>query len=108
MAQQWRLSRYVHNDGSEPFSEWLNGLDKQIQRRIRVIIARLEAGNFSAVKWIGGNLGEYRLDTGPGYRIYMARRGHDEMVLLIGGDKRSQSQDIRKAKAFIDFLKGNR
>lgn len=102
---QWRLSRYVHVDGSEPFSDWLNGLDRSIQRRVRLTIARLEAGNFSAVKWIGGNLGEYRIDTGPGYRIYLTRQGSDQMVLLTGGDKSSQTRDIRKARTFVDILK---
>jgi putative addiction module killer protein len=103
--QQWRVSRYAHEDGSEPFSDWLNGLDIQIQRRIRLAIARLEAGNFSSVKWIAGNLGEYRIDTGPGYRIYFTRHGRDQMVVLIGGDKASQTRDIRQAKVFIELLK---
>jgi putative addiction module killer protein len=101
----WRVTRYVRDDGSEPFSNWLNGLDKQVQRRMRLAIARLEAGNFSAVKWIAGNLAEFRMNTGPGYRIYLTRRGQDELILITGGDKSSQTSDIREAKSVVDRLK---
>src|SRR5687768_15324234 len=103
-SQQWRLSRYVKQDGSEPFSKWLNKLDVSVQRRIRVGLARLEAGNFSSIKWLGGNLGEFRMDFGPGYRIYLTKFG-DEIVLLIGGDKQSQPKDIGQAREFVTVLK---
>ena|SRR6266404_6709945 len=103
---QWRIRRYVHTDGSEPVSDWLNDLDSQNQRRIRVAIARLQAGNLSAVKWLGGNLAEFRIDTGPGYRIYFTRQGRDELVLLTGGDKSSQASDIKRARNYVDSLKG--
>jgi putative addiction module killer protein len=101
----WRLRRYAESDGSEPFTDWLNGLDTTIQRRVRVALSRIEAGNLSAVKWIDRNLGEYRMDTGPGYRIYLTRHGKDELVLLNGGDKHSQSSDIADAKSYIVMLK---
>lgn len=103
---RWHLHRYVDVDGSEPFTKWLKSLDRSLQRRVIVALARLEAGNFSSVKWVGGNLGEYRMDTGPGYRIYFTRSGQNGLVLLIGGDKGSQNSDIRKAKVYSQRLKG--
>lgn len=102
---KWQLSRYVDTNGSEPFSDWLNNRDREVQRRIRVALARLEAGNISALKWIGGNLGELKLDFGPGYRIYVTRYGKEGMVLLVGGDKSSQERDVNRARAFVASLK---
>lgn len=66
----------------------------------------MEAGNFASVKWIAGNLGEFRIDTGPGYRIYLTRSGQQDIVLLVGGDKSSQKRDIRRAKAYKEALQG--
>jgi putative addiction module killer protein len=106
-SSKWRIYRYVDSNQVEPFTEWLRSLDNTAQRRIRVILARMEAGILSSVKWIDGNLGEYRMDTGPGYRIYIARYGRDGLVLLTGGDKSSQARDIERAKAFARALKGN-
>lgn len=104
-AVKWQLSRYVDHNGSEPFSDWLNDCDRQLQRRIRVALARLEAGNTSALKWIGGNLGELRLDFGPGYRVYLTRYGTNGIVLLVGGDKSSQDRDIGRARDFVAALR---
>jgi putative addiction module killer protein len=104
-AVQWKLYRYVDENGTEPFSAWLNKCDRQLQRRVRVALARIEIGNFSSIKWISGNLGEFRLDFGPGYRIYLARYGKDGIVLLAGGDKSSQERDISRARDFVASLK---
>ncbi|OGA08536.1 MAG: hypothetical protein A3D95_09935 [Betaproteobacteria bacterium RIFCSPHIGHO2_12_FULL_69_13] len=104
-TSKWRLYRYVHRDGSEPFTDWLNGLDTGVQRRIRVALARLEAGNMSSVKWIAGNVGEFRIHAGAGYRIYFARHGSDSLVLLAGGDKGSQARDIELARIFASALR---
>lgn len=105
-SSKWRLRRYVDPKGSEPFSDWLNKLDTTAGRRIRVLLARVEAGNLSALKWLGGGLGEIKIDIGPGYRVYVTRQGSDELVLLAGGDKSSQERDIRLAKSFMSVLKG--
>ncbi len=83
------------------FAKWFNGLtDERARDRIALRIARIEAGLFGDVKRItGGSLFELRVDYGPGYRVYFARRGDIVVILLCGGEKRSQDRDIKRAKA---------
>lgn len=90
---------YETSDGKMPFLEWLNGLkDAKARATIRARLDRVRLGNLGDVKSIGDGLHELRIDFGPGYRVYF---GQDRLVLVIlfcGGDKRSQSKDIGKAK----------
>ena len=71
--------------------------DRPGQRRIQVRIDRLETGNPGDVRPVGGGVSEMRIDYGPGYRVYFARRGVTLVILLAGGDKRTQQQDIAMA-----------
>jgi putative addiction module killer protein len=73
----------------------------------RPATTRLRAGNTSSVKWIGG-IGEYRIDWGPGYRIYLGRDGEALIVLLAGGTKRGQRADIDRARALWDEYKARK
>ena len=80
------------------FSEWFTSLrDRQAQARINVRIRRLSLGNPGDVKPVGEGVSELRIDYGPGYRVYFIQRGETLVVLLAGGDKRSQDRDIRTA-----------
>ena len=83
---------------SVTFESWLVGL-KDRQARLRVIsrIERLSAGNPGDVKPVGAGISELRLDHGPGYRVYFMQRGALVIVLLAGGDKRTQDADIKLA-----------
>jgi putative addiction module killer protein len=82
------------------FADWFERLrDNQAQARINVRIRRLSLGNFGDVKFLGGGIGELRVDYGPGYRVYFMRRGEAIVILLCGGDKRTQASDILMAKA---------
>ena len=82
------------------FREWLDGLrDHRAATRIAQRIVRLQSGLFGDVKSVGGGVSELRVDYGPGYRVYFAQRGLMLIILLCGGDKRSQRQDIARAKA---------
>ncbi len=83
---------------SATFESWLVGL-KDRQARLRVIsrIERLSAGNPGDVKPVGAGVSELRLDHGPGYRVYFMQRGALVIVLLAGGDKRTQEADIKLA-----------
>lgn len=89
---------YVREDGFSPYGAWFNDLPVQAAAKIVVARARLEMGNTSSVKWIGG-IGEYRIDWGPGYRVYLAKDGADIVILLGGGTKQRQRTDINRAKA---------
>jgi len=81
------------------FSTWLKGLkDNVAQARILVRIKRFEEGNFGDVKSVGEGVYEARFTFGPGYRIYYVKRGEEITILLCGGDKGSQEDDIRNAK----------
>ena len=80
------------------FVEWFENLrDRQARSRIDVRIRRLSIGNPGDVEPVGEGVSELRVDYGPGYRIYFVRRGPALVILLAGGDKRTQNRDIRRA-----------
>jgi putative addiction module killer protein len=88
------------------YARWIKGLDDDRARaRIEVRIYRLSLGNPGDVKPVGEGVSEMRVDYGPGYRVYLTRRGKDLVILLCGGDKRTQSKDIATAKALARQLK---
>ncbi len=90
---------------SETFSTWLDGLsDLRGRARILARIERLRGGNFGDWKSLGNGVGELRIDTGPGYRVYFTKVGSEIVILLAGGDKKAQARDIPKAKAMAKQL----
>ena len=99
------LRLYCTADGACPFERWLAGLRDQTARaRIRARLDRLSLGNAGDRVALGGGLSELRLHFGPGYRLYYAVIKHDKLLLLWGGNKRTQARDIPRAKAFLhDF-----
>lgn len=87
------------------FAQWLERLnDRQARARIQVRLDRLTLGLFGDVKPVGEGVSELRIDYGPGYRLYFKRRGSEVVILLVGGDKRTQSRDIRRAIALARGL----
>lgn len=81
------------------FSTWLDDLrDNAAKARILVRLRRLELGNPGDVKPVGEGVSEMRVDYGPGYRVYFVQRGKELIILLCGGDKRTQANDIARAK----------
>ncbi|MGH7032562.1 MAG: type II toxin-antitoxin system RelE/ParE family toxin [Stellaceae bacterium] len=91
------IVEYVRADGSNPYRTWFDRLDAHAAAKIATATLRLEMGNTSNVKWIG-TLGEYRIDWGPGYRIYLGKDGDSLIILLGGGTKKRQQVDIERAK----------
>jgi putative addiction module killer protein len=87
------------------FSKWLSKL-KDIKGKVSILrrIDRMKEGNFGDYKSISINLYELRLITGPGYRVYYTKQESEVIILLIGGDKSSQSEDIKKAKRLLEEL----
>lgn len=84
---------------SETFKRWMRGLrDERARSRIVLRLRRLESGNTGDVKPAGDGLSELRINYGPGYRVYFMRRATALIVVLAGGDKRTQRQDIASAK----------
>lgn len=83
---------------TETFSKWILKLrDVRARARIQARIDRLELGNVGDVKPVGEGLSEMRIHYGPGYRVYFIQKGSELIILLAGGDKRSQSRDIQTA-----------
>ena len=83
---------------TESFAKWLDNLrDVRGRARIQSRIGRLATGNPGDVKPVGEGVSELRIDYGPGYRVYFTKRGRALIILLAGGDKRSQSKDIEAA-----------
>lgn len=93
------LREYVASDGASPFAIWFDALDAQAAAKVAVAMIRMEAGNLSNAKSVGGGVQEYRIDAGPGYRIYFGRDGATLIILLAGGTKRRQQKDIDAAQA---------
>ncbi|MGA2797904.1 MAG: type II toxin-antitoxin system RelE/ParE family toxin [Thermoguttaceae bacterium] len=83
---------------TEVFANWFRALrDRQARARIQVRIDRMQLGLPGDVKSVGGGVSELRIDYGPGYRVYFMRRGRELIILIAGGDKRTQDRDIKKA-----------
>ncbi|HTN60913.1 MAG TPA: type II toxin-antitoxin system RelE/ParE family toxin [Devosia sp.] len=82
---------------TDAFADWFSGLrDARAQARIQIRIARVELGLIGDVKYFEG-IGELRIDYGPGYRLYFVKQGNTVVILLCGGDKRTQARDIKRA-----------
>lgn len=88
---------YVAADGRQPFADWFADLEPVTRARIARAIARMEQGNLSNVKPVGGGVLEYRIDFGPGYRVYFGCDGETLVILLTGGSKKRQQRDIEAA-----------
>ncbi|WP_432741011.1 type II toxin-antitoxin system RelE/ParE family toxin [Methylobacter sp. G7] len=93
------LQEYTAQDGHSPFADWFNDLDAPIAAKIATALVRVELGNFSNAKGVGAGVLEYRLDFGPGYRIYFGKDGERLVILLAGGTKKRQQLDIEAAQA---------
>lgn len=92
-----------------PLAEWFADLDPIARAKVARAIARMEQGNFSNAKSVGEGVLEYRIDFGPGYRVYFGRAGEALVILLTGGTKRRQQRDIDAAIAYWqDYKRGKR
>ena len=91
---------------TDEFAEWMKGLhDRQARVRILRRVVRLATGNPGDVKPVGEGVSELRIDHGPGYRVYFVQRGTVLILLLCGGDKKTQERDIKKAKSLASDWK---
>ncbi|MBE8993297.1 type II toxin-antitoxin system RelE/ParE family toxin [Microcystis aeruginosa] len=99
-----KVQEYLQEDGSSPYQEWFNSLDTQAAAKVTVAKSRLELGNTSNVKWFDG-IGEYKIDWGPGYRIYLAQDGKQLIVLFGGGTKKNQQSDVNRARELYQEYK---
>ncbi len=101
------ILEYVRGDGSNPYRAWFDGLGAQAAAKVATATMRMSMGNLSNIKWIGA-IGEYRIDWGPGLRIYVGKDGDALIILLAGGTKQRQQRDIERAKALWAEYRGRK
>jgi putative addiction module killer protein len=92
------VREYLAEDGSSPYAKWFNALNAPAAAKVAIAITRMAQGNLSNTKSVGGGIQEYRIDFGPGYRIYLGRDGERLVILLGGGTKKRQRDDIHRAQ----------
>src|SRR5258706_2774521 len=88
---------YLEPGGGSPYAKWFDGLNPPAAAKVTIAVTRLSRANFSNAKSVGGGLHEYRIDFGPGYRIYFGMDGERLILLLGGGTKKRQQKDIADA-----------
>src|SRR5580658_10301224 len=91
------VQEYLKPDGGSPFADWFGRLNPQAAAKVTSALTRLGAGNFSNVKGVGSGVFEFRIDFGPGYRIYFGKDGERLVIVLGGGTKKRQQHDINTA-----------
>jgi putative addiction module killer protein len=100
-AQPREIQNYLTADGKSPFEDWLDSLrDMKAISKINNRLRRVKLGNFGDYRSVGEKVCELRIDHGPGYRVYFGQVGTTIILLLCGGDKSTQTQDIRKAQEY--------
>ena len=108
MGEVLQVREYIDASGQSPFARWFTGLNSTAAAKVTIALYRLAQGNFSNVKGVGEGVHEYKIDFGPGYRVYFTRAGRRVVLLLCGGDKSTQERDIARAKALAQELRDER
>jgi len=92
------LVEYLDEDEESPFGDWFEDLNIPAAARVTTALARMGLGNLSNAKSVGSGVYEFRINFGPGYRVYFGQDGDELIILLGGGSKKRQSDDIAAAK----------
>lgn len=103
------VRRFQRSDGAVPLTDWLADLrDARARAKLEIRFRRVSVGIFGDIKPVGEGVLELREDIGPGYRVYIGRHGAALVILLCGGDKRSQDADIKRAREYwLDWKRRN-
>ncbi|MBF0105353.1 MAG: type II toxin-antitoxin system RelE/ParE family toxin [Deltaproteobacteria bacterium] len=100
-VKEKKIQTFETNDGKVPFEDWIKSLkDKKVRARIFSRIDRLRLGNFGDCRSVGGGVYELRIHFGAGYRVYFGLEGDKIVILLCGGDKKTQKKDIECAQMY--------
>jgi len=102
------VREYIDANGRSPYAAWFDRVNARAAAKVATAVARLSVGNFSNVKGVGAGVFEYKIDFGPGYRIYFGKDGERLVILLGGGTKKRQQQDINAAVANWEDYKRRR
>src|SRR5271169_4933073 len=93
------VREYLDQSGHNPFAAWSDRLNREAAAKVAAALARIQQGNLSNAKGVGAGVHEYRIDFGPGYRIYFGKDGDRLVILVGGGTKKRQQEDISTALA---------
>ena len=93
------VREYLDQGGSSPYAAWFDRLNREAAAKVVAALTRLQQGNFSNAKSVGAGVYEYRIDFAPGYRIYFGKDGERLLILVGGGTKKRQQEDIKIALA---------
>ena len=93
------IREFIAPNGHSPYAKWFDRLETYAAAKVTVSLARMEKGNLSNAKSVGAGVFEYRINYGPGYRIYFGRDGNTLIILLGGGTKMRQQRDIETSKS---------
>jgi putative addiction module killer protein len=91
------VREYLDTGGRSPFAAWSDRLNREAAVKVATALARIQQGNLSNAKGIGAGVYEYRIDFGPGYRIYFGKDGERIVIVVGGGTKKRQREDIKTA-----------
>ncbi|MDE0164655.1 MAG: type II toxin-antitoxin system RelE/ParE family toxin [Bryobacterales bacterium] len=94
----FEISEYIDTEGRSSYSRWFNRLNAQAAAKVVTALVRMEQGNLSNIKSVASGVFECRIDFGPGYRVYFGKDGEALIILLGGGTKSRQQQDIETAR----------
>jgi len=92
------IREYIDCRGSSPYARWFNSLNAQAAAKVVAALVRMAQGNVSNAKGVGEGIFEWRIDFGPGYRVYFGKDGDELIILLGGGTKKRQQNDIQNAR----------
>ena len=92
------VREYLDAEGNSPYAKWFDRLNVAAAVKVGTAVHRMAQGNFSNTKGVGAGVYEYRIDFGPGYRIYFGKDGKQWVILLAGGSKKRQGEDVAAAK----------
>ena len=92
------IREYIDTLGRSPFARWFDGLNAHAAAKVATALARMEQGNLSNAKGVGAGVSEYRINFGPGYRVYFGKDGDTLIILLGGGTKKRQQREIEAAQ----------
>lgn len=105
----FEIRAYATEDGKSPYRRWFKALNTAAAVKVTTALERMEDGNLSNAKAVGSGVSEYKIDFGPGYRIYFGMDGLTLVILLCGGTKKRQQAGIQAAKRFwADYKKRKR
>jgi putative addiction module killer protein len=93
------VREYLDRVGRSPYADWFDRLNREAAAKVAAALARIQQGNLSGAKGVGSGVYEYRIDFGPGYRIYFGKDGDSLVILVGGGTKKRQQEDIATASS---------